>query len=54
LKSSGVICIVDGSGCLLTGKINKNMRQVKELVLENIRIIIFEVANIWKYIWVSS
>ena len=47
-------CIADCSGCPLTGKISKNMRQVKELVLENRRIIIFEVANIRKYIWVSS
>jgi hypothetical protein len=49
-----VACITDGSGCLLTNKLSKNMRQVKELVLKNRRIIIFEVANIRKYIWVCS
>jgi hypothetical protein len=52
---SGGTCIADCSGCLLTGKINKNMHQVKELVLKNRRIIIFEVASIGKYnICVSS
>lgn len=30
------------------------MRQVKELILKNLRIVIFEVAVIRKYIWVSS
>jgi len=51
---SGVGCITDGSGCLLTNKISKNICQVKELVLKNRRIIVFGVTNIRKYIWVSS
>lgn len=46
-------CIADGSGCPLTGKISKNMRQVKELVLENRTILSLKFANIRKYIWVS-
>jgi hypothetical protein len=40
---SGVGCITDGPGCLLTIKISKNVCQVKELVLKNRRIIVFEV-----------
>lgn len=50
---SGVACIAECSGYPLTSRIGKNMHHVKELVLKDRRVIIFEIANIWKHIWIS-